>query len=156
MPPEPDETDPVILMYTGGTTGQPKGVLLEQRAEMLNLYHAAIAVGLDEDRVYLHQTPMFHAASMTGVLGIPASGGVSVFVPYFEPAAVLDAIEQYHVNITLMVPIMVGMLLGAPSSHPSASRRSSHWCTAPRPCRRACSSICSRRFPGSTSTRATA
>ena len=45
---------------------------------------------------------------MTGVLGIPASGGVSVFVPYFEPAAVLDAIEQYRVNITLMVPIMVG------------------------------------------------
>ncbi len=77
----------MILMYTGGTTGLPKGVLLDQRAEMLNLYHAAMAVGLDEDRVYLHQTPMFHAASMTGVLGIPASGGVSVFVPYFEPGA---------------------------------------------------------------------
>lgn len=118
VPPEPDETDPVILMYTGGTTGQPKGVLLEQRAEMLNLYHAAIAIGLDEDRVYLHQTPMFHAASMTGVLGIPASGGASVFVPYFEPAAVLDAIEQYRVNITLMVPIMVGMLLGSPEFEP--------------------------------------
>ncbi len=118
VPPEPDETDPVILMYTGGTTGQPKGVLLEQRAEMLNLYHAAIAVGLDDDRVYLHQTPMFHAASMTGVLGIPASGGVSVFVPYFNPAAVLDAIERYRVNITLMVPIMVGMLLDAPEFEP--------------------------------------
>ena len=85
---------------------------------MLNLYHAAIAVGLDDDRVYLHQTPMFHAASMTGVLGIPASGGVSVFVPYFNPAAVLDAIERYRVNITLMVPIMVGMLLDAPEFEP--------------------------------------
>jgi long-chain acyl-CoA synthetase len=116
--PEPDETDAVILMYTGGTTGQPKGVLLEQRAEMLNLYHAGIAIGLDEDRVYLHQTPMFHAASMTGVLGIPASGGVSVFVPYFEPAAVLDAIERYRVNLTLMVPVMVGMLLAAPEFRP--------------------------------------
>ncbi|MGZ8735150.1 MAG: AMP-binding protein [Acidimicrobiia bacterium] len=118
VPPEPDETDPVILMYTGGTTGQPKGVVLEQRAEMLNLYHAGIAIGLDEDRVYLHQTPMFHAASMTGVLGIPASGGVSVFVPYFEPAAVLDAIERYRVNITLMVPIMVSMLLDSPGFRP--------------------------------------
>jgi long-chain acyl-CoA synthetase len=118
VPPEPDETDPVILMYTGGTTGQPKGVLLEQRAEMLNLYHALTEIGLDEDRVYLHQTPMFHAASMTGVLGIPASGGVSVFVPYFEPATVLDAIERYRVNITLMVPIMVGMLLAAPEFRP--------------------------------------
>jgi long-chain acyl-CoA synthetase len=118
VPPEPDETDPVILMYTGGTTGLPKGVLLDQRAEMLNLYHAGIAIGLDEDRVYLHQTPMFHAASMTGVLGIPASGGVSVFVAYFEPAAVLDAIEHYQVNLTLMVPIMVSMLLAAPEFRP--------------------------------------
>jgi long-chain acyl-CoA synthetase len=118
VPSEPDESDPVILMYTGGTTGRPKGVLLDQRAEMLNVYHAGIAVGLDEDRVYLHQTPMFHAASMTGVLGIPASGGVSVFVPYFAPAAVLDAIERYRVNITLMVPIMVGMLLDAPEFEP--------------------------------------
>ncbi len=117
-PAEPDESDPVILMYTGGTTGLPKGVLLEQRAEMLNLYHAGIAIGLDDDRVYLHQTPMFHAASMTGVLGIPASGGVSVFVPYFEPARVLDTIEHYRVNITLMVPIMVKMLLASPEFRP--------------------------------------
>ena len=95
-PPEPEESDPVILMYTGGTTGLPKGVLLDQRAEMLNLYHVAVAVALDEDRIYLHQTPMFHAASMGGVLGVPASGGVSVFVPYFDPAAVLKAIEQYR------------------------------------------------------------
>ncbi len=117
-PAEPDEIDPVILMYTGGTTGRPKGVLLEQRAEMLNLYHAAMAIGLDDDRVYLHQTPMFHAASMTGVLGIPASGGVSAFVPYFDPAQVLDAIERFRVNITLMVPVMVEMLLAAPEFGP--------------------------------------
>jgi acyl-CoA synthetase (AMP-forming)/AMP-acid ligase II len=46
---EPDEHDPVILMYTGGTTGLPKGVLLEQRAEMLNLYHVAGVVEFDPD-----------------------------------------------------------------------------------------------------------
>ena len=39
VPDEPEEDDPVVLMYTGGTTGLPKGVLLEQRAEMLNSYH---------------------------------------------------------------------------------------------------------------------
>ena len=41
IPDEPEEEDAVILMYTGGTTGLPKGVLLSQRAEMLNLYHVA-------------------------------------------------------------------------------------------------------------------
>src|SRR5579864_5355347 len=42
VPEEPEESDPVVLMYTGGTTGLPKGVLLSQRAELLNLYHVAV------------------------------------------------------------------------------------------------------------------
>ena len=118
LPVEPDEEDPVVLMYTGGTTGLPKGVLLSQRAELLNLYHIAMAVGLDESRVYLHQTPMFHAASMGGVLGIPSIGGTSVFLPLFEPEAVMALIEQYEINWTVMVPTMIAMLLDHPTFQP--------------------------------------
>ncbi len=118
VPEEPEEDDPVVLMYTGGTTGLPKGVLLSQRAEMLNLYHVAVAVGLGEDRVYLHQTPMFHAASMAAVLGVPALGGQSVFIPLFDPGQALDLIERYKVNQTVMVPTMISMLLHHPSFEP--------------------------------------
>ena len=111
IPDEPDEDDPVILMYTGGTTGTPKGVLLDQRAEMLNLYHVALAWRITSDEVYLHQTPMFHAASMGGIIGVPAEGGLSVIVPLFDPVAVMDTIEQHKVTMTVMVPTMVGMLM---------------------------------------------
>ena len=114
LPDEPEETDPAVLMYTGGTTGLPKGVLLDQKAEMLNLYHIAMAMGLDDWRIYLHQTPMFHAASMGGVLGIPGCGGTSVFVPLFEPKQVMDLIDQYDVNWTMMVPTMIAMVLAHP------------------------------------------
>ena len=114
VPDEPDEDDPVVLMYTGGTTGLPKGVLLDQRAEMLNMYHVALRWGLDENFVYLHQTPMFHAASMGGILGMPACGGSSTFVPIFEPKAVLDNIETHGVTMTVMVPTMIAMLLAHP------------------------------------------
>jgi long-chain acyl-CoA synthetase len=114
VPEEPDEEDPVILMYTGGTTGLPKGVLLDQRAEMLNMYHAALRWGLDENFVYLHQTPMFHAASMGGILGIPACGASSTFVPIFEPKAVLENIGTHGVTMTVMVPTMIAMLLAHP------------------------------------------
>ncbi|MCZ7527481.1 MAG: AMP-binding protein [Acidimicrobiia bacterium] len=135
VPPEPDEDDPVVLMYTGGTTGLPKGVLVDQRAELLNLYHVAVAVGLDDDRVYLHQTPMFHAASMPGVLGVPGSGGISVFVPFFDPGPVLDLIERYSVNITLMVPTMLAMVLDHETFRPErvASLRSLVYGAAPMP-----------------------
>ena len=122
VPDEPEETDPVVLMYTGGTTGLPKGVLLDQRAELLNLYHIGMTMGLEDWRVYLHQTPMFHAASMGAVLGIPGIGGTSVFVPLFEAKAVMDLIEAYGVNWTTMVPTMIAMVLAHPEFDASKLR----------------------------------
>ncbi len=117
-PDEPDETDTVVLMYTGGTTGLPKGVLLEHRAEMLNLYHVAMKLAFDPDAVYLHQTPMFHAASMGGILGTPAGGGKSVFMPLFDPAGAIGLIETHQVTQTVMVPTMIAMVLNHPEFRP--------------------------------------
>jgi acyl-CoA synthetase (AMP-forming)/AMP-acid ligase II len=135
VPDEPEETDPVVLMYTGGTTGLAKGVLLEQRAELLNLYHIAMAVGLTDQRVYLHQTPMFHAASMGGVLGLPATGGTSVFVPLFEPEQVMSLIEQHQVDWTTMVPTMIAMVVNHPEFRPErlASLRDLVYGASPMP-----------------------
>ena len=118
VPDEPEESDPVVLMYTGGTTGLPKGVLVDSRAEMLNLYHVAMVVPLEQESVYLHQTPMFHAASMAGVLGIPSSGGLSAFIPLFDPGPVIDLIERHAVTQTLMVPTMIALMLGHPDFAP--------------------------------------
>ena len=110
MPAEPEEDDAAILMYTGGTTGFPKGALLEQRAEVLNIYHVLGAIGLREDRRFLFQSPMFHAALVAGVLGIPATGATSVTIPIFEPGLVLRAIEEEEIDTTMVIPIMLSMI----------------------------------------------
>jgi long-chain acyl-CoA synthetase len=110
MPPEPEEEDAAILMYTGGTTGFPKGALLEQRAEVLNIYHVLAVLGLREERRFLFQSPMFHAALVAGVLGIPASGATSVTIPMFEPGLVLRTIEEQRIDTTMVIPIMLSML----------------------------------------------
>jgi long-chain acyl-CoA synthetase len=135
IPDEPEEDDPVILMYTGGTTGLPKGVLLDQRAELLNLYHVSMAWKIAADEVYLHQTPMFHAASMGGIVGVPAQGGTSVVVPLFDPAGVMDAIERHQVTMTVMVPTMVGMLMAHEAFKPErlASLRTLTYGASPMP-----------------------
>jgi long-chain acyl-CoA synthetase len=110
MPPEPEENDAAILMYTGGTTGFPKGALLEQRAEVLNVYHVLAEIGLREDRRFLFQSPMFHAALVAGVLGIPATGATSVTTPLFDPGLVVDVIEDQRIDTTMVIPVMLSML----------------------------------------------
>ena len=110
MPPEPEEDDAAVLMYTGGTTGFPKGALLEQRAEVLNVYHVLGAIGIREERRFLFQSPMFHAALVAGVLGIPATGATSVTIPLFDPELVLRTVEEQRIDTTMVIPIMLSML----------------------------------------------
>jgi len=118
IPEEPEEDDPVILMYTGGTTGLPKGVVIDNRAAMLDVYKIGLQFTFDSSYVYLHQTPMFHAASVGGLLTIPAVGGTTTYVPLFDPARVLDTIEAQRVTTTVMVPTMVQMMLDHPAFKP--------------------------------------
>src|SRR5690606_12294696 len=82
-----------------------------------------------------HQTPMFHAASMGGLLGIPASGARSVFLPLFDPEKVMDIIEEHGVDWTVMVPTMVGMVLRHPEFRPErlASLRKLTYGASPMP-----------------------
>jgi long-chain acyl-CoA synthetase len=118
FPAEPEEEQPAVLIYTGGTTGKPKGVILDQRAEVLNQYHFAMRVPWRPDEPFLIQTPMFHGASMLGVAGAPMFGVPSVILPAFEPVASMSATEAYNIGITVLVPTMIGMILNHPDFEP--------------------------------------
>ena len=115
---EPEEDDPCVLMYTGGTTGLPKGVLLDQRAMTLTAYHAGLKWRHTPGDVYLLQTPMFHAASFGGIAIVPAFGATTAFVPFFDPAGVIAAIPRFGVTNTLMVPTMIAMTINHPDFTP--------------------------------------
>ena len=135
IPDEGEESDPVVLMYTGGTTGLPKGVLLDQRAEMLNLTHIMMVRPCDDTTVNLLQTPMFHAASMFGIIGGPAFGAHTVILPMFEPGATMAAIDTYRPTDTVMVPTMIGLTMAHPDFRPErlASLRELVYGASPMP-----------------------
>jgi long-chain acyl-CoA synthetase len=102
------------IFYTGGTTGQAKGVMLTHRNLVTNAANVVVAVGYNADSVYLHAPPMFHLADGASTLAVTMLGGVHVFIPRFEPAAVAAAIEEERVTNTLLVPTMINALVNHP------------------------------------------
>ncbi|MCY3828283.1 MAG: long-chain fatty acid--CoA ligase [Rhodospirillaceae bacterium] len=107
---EAQETDPAILLYTGGTTGRSKGVPLSHRNAVSNGMQVGHTVGIYSDDVYLHVAPMFHSADLLGT-GFTLMGSGHAFLPAFTPADLLGAIQDRGVTWTMLAPTMIIMTL---------------------------------------------
>jgi len=114
---EVKEDDLAGLFYTGGTTGQSKGVMLSHRNLMANTLHSQITMPLGSEDTYLIIAPMFHAAGSNSVLQCIALGISQVVVPTFEPNLCLDLIETHRCSATLAVPTMVAALIEAQAAN---------------------------------------
>jgi malonyl-CoA/methylmalonyl-CoA synthetase len=86
---EPDDTTPAFVVYTSGTTGAPKGVVLPRRAVVSTLDALEEAWQWTRDDVLVHALPLFHVHGLIlGVLGPLRRGGSVRHVGRFSPAAV--------------------------------------------------------------------
>ncbi len=99
------------LFYTGGTTGQSKGVMLTHRNLIANLWNMQITQPMTSADRYLVIAPMFHAAGSVSLLQSIAVGATQVLQPAFQPAEVLDIVERERITQTLGVPTMVAALV---------------------------------------------
>ncbi len=113
VPPEIGPDDLNTIVYTGGTTGRPKGVRQPYRsAAYMTMVQMAEWEWPEEVR-FLIATPLSHAAAAFVVPTLQA-GGAFVALQGFTPDLFFDAIEKHRITATFLVPVMIYPLLDHP------------------------------------------
>ena len=109
--------DLLLLVYTSGTTGQPKGVMLNHTNVCTNVIDSARGVQLCEDTVNLNVCPLYHVAAIVfQTLTTYYLGGTSVTLDRFDPVKVLETIECEKITYLFLVPTMLFRMLEVPNA----------------------------------------
>jgi fatty-acyl-CoA synthase len=105
----------LLLVYTSGTTGQPKGAMHTRRGMQANALAAVAAQGLDASTRALAMLPLFHVGGLCiQTLPTLAVGGKVLLQPRFEADAWFDAVAAWRPSTTLLVPAVMKALIEHP------------------------------------------
>ncbi len=108
--------DPVMIQYTSGTTGFPKGALLRHRGLVNNGADTADRMGFDPGDVFVTTMPLFHTGGcVCCVIGAVSKMATQVLVEAFDPAIVLEMFATYRGNAMVGVPTMLIAMLEHPT-----------------------------------------
>jgi acyl-CoA synthetase (AMP-forming)/AMP-acid ligase II len=99
------------LLYTSGTTGRPKGVVLTHANILANVEHVGHWMPHAEGDVYLHAAPIFHIADFPFMFAAPAWGMGQVTLAKFSPRAFCEMVQAEGVTHTVLVPTMINLLI---------------------------------------------
>ena len=103
--------DPLFIMYTSGTTGDPKGAVLTHQNILFGAIHSLLGYGIDRSYKSLVVAPLFHigalAASVTPII---YAGGSIVISSFYNAAEILKTICREKINYMFAVPVMYQMI----------------------------------------------
>ncbi|MEU3400775.1 long-chain-fatty-acid--CoA ligase [Streptomyces filamentosus] len=115
--PDVSEESTALIMYTSGTTGRPKGVMLSHRNMQVQAVTCVRAMDMSDDSdVSFLTAPFFHIAGLGSIVAAFLLGGTVVIHPLgaFDPKAVLDAYEREGATIVFNVPQQWDLICAQP------------------------------------------
>lgn len=102
-----DPEDMAVLIYSGGTTGVSKGIMLSQKAVVANAWQACSWVDMDLQDSLLAVLPLFHGFGMSVCMNAPLThGGTVILLPRFQAKEVVTAIAKHKPSLFAGVPTM--------------------------------------------------
>ncbi len=102
------------ILYTSGTTSKPKGVAISHLSVFISSLTTAIEIGITHGFIANLVMPIFHCAQQTMTTSVLHMGGKSVIFRGFDPALMLNAIEQSRINMIFCLPAMYRAMLDHP------------------------------------------
>jgi acyl-CoA synthetase (AMP-forming)/AMP-acid ligase II len=106
-----DAEDPAVLLFTSGTTGEPKAAVLRHRHLTSYVLETVEFLGADAADAALVSVPPYHIAGIAAVLTSVWSGRRLVYLPQFSPEAWVDLAAAEAVTHAMVVPTMLGRIL---------------------------------------------
>jgi len=108
--PAVNEHDPSVILYTAGTTGEPKGVVLTHGNQIWNTLNYTAALAMTPADIELAPTPLFHASTLGRVFTYLFNGVTFILCKKFNPADCLSIIARERVTAITQVPTMYQMM----------------------------------------------
>ncbi len=129
----PEPSDVALIVYTSGTTGEPKGVCLSHAAVTANAAMNARSQEFGAHEVYLTSTPLHHTSAAARVFAMLEGAHTHVVMPRFEAGAWIEATETHRVTSAIIVPTQIQRILDHEAFSPGrlASLRLLVYGTAP-------------------------
>ncbi|WP_181782368.1 long-chain-fatty-acid--CoA ligase [Pseudonocardia pini] len=113
-PAQVDPADCFVQLYTSGTTGFPKGVMITHAAMLALAHNAAQSFQVDADAVVQVAMPLFHVGGTSYAMLAIANGAHTVLLRMPDPAAVVAQLEEERVTHTFLVPALLGAMTQVP------------------------------------------
>ena len=126
--------DPVLQMYTSGTTGTPKGVMLSHKNIIAHAMNTIIENETLSDSIFLASLPIFHVAIYM-LINHFFKGATVVFMPVFDAKQMFAVIEKEKITQMSTTPTLLDMLLNHPGlqKHDLSSLRQIGYAGSPMP-----------------------